>query len=143
MPPEPSPPLGGRRVLLADDIPAMRRLYASALTKAGAAVTAVSDGAEAVDAWAESVEERRGASGGPFDAVVLDYAMPRLDGGSVAAALRAGGFGGAIVGISAQVIDREVGPWLAAGCDVVLRKGRPLAELVARVGEACERRRRD
>lgn len=127
-------PLDGCRVLLADDVRAMRHIYATALTKAGAAVTAVSDGAEAVDAWAEAEAEW------PFDAVVLDYAMPRLDGGKAAAALRGGGFEGAIVGISAEVRDHEIGSWLAAGCDSVLRKGITLAEFVARVGEACEKR---
>ena len=127
-------PLDGRRILLADDIRTMRHIYSSALTRAGAAVTTVEDGAAAVAVCDEAEAER------PFDAVVLDYAMPRLDGGRAAAALRGRGYAGAIVGISAEVRDHEVGPWMAAGCDAVLRKGVALGEFVACVGEACRRR---
>ena len=129
-------PLDGCRILLADDIRAMRHIYSSALTTAGAAVTVVEDGVAAVEAYDQAESEW------PFDAVVLDYAMPRLDGSRAAAEIRAHGFGGAIVGISAEVRDEQVGPWLAAGCDAVLRKGISLSEFVSRVAKACERHHR-
>jgi CheY-like chemotaxis protein len=57
-------------VLLADDNPANRRVAELILNAAGATVTAVGDGAEAVDAF------RRRA----FDLVLMDMMMPVMDG---------------------------------------------------------------
>src|SRR6185312_13638793 len=57
-------------VLLADDNPANRRMAELILNAAGATVTTVADGAEAVDAF------RRRA----FDLVLMDMMMPVMDG---------------------------------------------------------------
>ena len=62
--------LAGRRVLVAEDEPAVLDMLARFLTEEGAAVTRVRDGQEA---W-EKLEE------GTFDLILTDLRMPRLDG---------------------------------------------------------------
>jgi CheY-like chemotaxis protein len=128
-------PLAGVRVLLADDVAAIRNVYSRALVGAGAAVVTAGDGDDALTLFREAAE-----AGTPFDAAVLDYAMPEQDGLEVTTALRRRGFAGAIVGVSAEVGMPETYKWLLAGCDEVLVKGVSLAELVAAVAKALERR---
>lgn len=63
----------GLRVLLAEDNRMNQRLIGTMLGKVGCVVTIVSDGREAVDAVRAAVEE-------PFDIVLMDIQMPRMDG---------------------------------------------------------------
>lgn len=63
--------LRGKRVLVVDDEPALRKVLEDQLARAGATVTATGDGAEAAEAW---------RTRGPFDAVVTDLRMPRATG---------------------------------------------------------------
>lgn len=59
------------RVLLADDNADLRTMLGMTLSRLGIEATLCSDGAEAWEAYSNQ---------GPFDAVVLDYQMPRMDG---------------------------------------------------------------
>jgi len=107
--------LAGRRVLVADDNVLVRELFASYLRGLGAACDAVADGEEAVAR----------AAAGRYDAIVLDLAMPKLDGFAAARRLRAAAKPGAkprIVGVSAHARagDRDLA--LAAGMDAFLSK---------------------
>jgi two-component system chemotaxis response regulator CheY len=67
------------RILAADDSASMRDMVSMSLGSAGFAVTAASDGAEALRLAAKSV----------FDLVLLDVNMPHRDGLEVTRALRA------------------------------------------------------
>ncbi len=131
----PASALSGIRVLLADDVASIRHVYGRALVGAGAAVVTAGDGEDALMLFREAAE-----AGSPFDAAVLDYSMPERDGLEVTSALRAGGFGGAVVGVSAELGVPETYRWLLAGCDEVLVKGMSLAELVSAVSSALDRR---
>ena len=133
-----APSLAGVRVLLADDVAAIRHVYGRALVGAGAAVVTAGDGEDALMLFREAT-----AAGTPFDAAVLDYAMPERDGLEVTSALRTAGFTGAVVGVSAELGVPETYRWLLAGCDEVLVKGVSLAELVAAVSAALNRRSAD
>lgn len=69
------------RILLADDEPAIRRLYQQMLEGNGFDIVAVVDGQEALDrALSES-----------FDLMILDLNMPQLDGFEVLARLKDAG----------------------------------------------------
>jgi CheY-like chemotaxis protein len=70
---------GKPRVLVADDDPQMRRLIRSVLERDGYEITEVADGLDAL----EQVESH------PFDLMLLDIDMPRLDGLGVLEELRA------------------------------------------------------
>lgn len=133
-PTAPACPLAGLRLLLADDAEALRRLYADAFRKAGAEVVEAEDGAAAVALWQEA-----GRSDGAFDALVLDFEMPHLNGAGVAAQLRSAGYSGVIVGVSGEVSGDGEDRWLEAGCDKVICKGLSLHDLVSTVAAACSR----
>ena len=75
--------LAGRRVLVVDDSPTNRRMVALQLGGADLAVTLASSGPEALHEAREALRVRR-----PFDAVVLDYHMPGMDGVELAWAFR-------------------------------------------------------
>ncbi len=74
------PPDEGGRVLLIDDDDAVRALARSVLEHAGLQIEEASDGIEGL---------QRYQADGPFDAVLLDLAMPRMRGDAVLAELLA------------------------------------------------------
>jgi two-component system response regulator MprA len=110
-------------ILVVDDEPDVRESLAVALELESYRVIAVEDGEQALDVVA----------GGRVDAVVLDVAMPRLDGLAVCSRLRAGGNSVPILMLTARdaLDDRVAG--LEAGADDYLPKPFALRELVARL----------
>jgi two-component system response regulator MprA len=111
------------RILVVDDEPAVQNALARALTMERYEVAQASDGREAL--------ERLGAD--PYEAVILDVAMPRLDGLEVCRRLREGGDRTPVLMLTArgEVDDRVAG--LDAGADDYLVKPFALRELLARV----------
>jgi CheY-like chemotaxis protein len=72
------------RILVADDSPNVREMLMTALALKGYEVSGVSDGEEALaKVTAANVSERQ------YDAVLLDYAMPGMDGLTCALRIRA------------------------------------------------------
>jgi two-component system, OmpR family, response regulator MprA len=110
-------------VLVVDDDPPLRRMLERTLTAEGFDVTAVGDGAAAL------VATERAAP----DVIVLDVALPGLDGFSVARRLRNKGLPTPILMLTARdaVSDRVAG--LEAGADDYLVKPFAYEELLARV----------
>ncbi|WP_367139854.1 MULTISPECIES: response regulator transcription factor [Streptomyces] len=110
-------------VLVVDDDPDVRAAVVDALTVEGYAVRAAADGLEALSAVAAA----------PPAAVVLDLAMPVLDGLAVCRRLRALGDRTPVLVLTARdaVADRVAG--LDAGADDYLVKPFALDELLARL----------
>jgi two-component system response regulator MprA len=119
------------RILVVDDDPTVLRMLVRTLAAEGHEVEAAADGGAALAAV-----ERRAP-----DAVVLDVAMPGMDGLAVCRRLRAGGFTAAVLLLTARdaVADRVAG--LEAGADDYLLKPFAVEELLARLA-AIERRGR-
>jgi len=111
------------RILVVDDEPAVQSALFRALTLERYEVAQAADGHEAL--------ERLGAT--PYEAVILDIAMPRMDGLEVCRRLRAGGDTTPVLMLTArgEVDDRVAG--LDAGADDYLVKPFALRELLARV----------
>ncbi|HEX6983812.1 MAG TPA: response regulator, partial [Planctomycetaceae bacterium] len=90
--PEPSPrptaaedgrPLAGVRVLVADDDRIPRRIAAAAVLRAGGEPVEAEDGVAALALWAAG-----GLTRPAFDAALLDFVMPGLDGADLIRTLR-------------------------------------------------------
>lgn len=119
---------GQLRLLLAEDNPDSRRLMAFRLESEGHEVCAVDDGELALEAIR--------ASGGAFDAVLLDMQMPKRDGFEVARELRQQGFEQPIIALTAHTFPGDREQCLAAGCSDYLAKPFDWTELFDRLGAA-------
>jgi signal transduction histidine kinase/CheY-like chemotaxis protein len=118
--PEPAPVLvevTGLRVLLAEDNDVNRRVAVKALEKFDCQVHCVPDGLAAVAAWQEE----------PFDLVLMDVQMPKMDGLEATRQIRkmeAGGCRTWIVALTANVLPDDIAQCAEAGMDGHL--GKPL-----------------
>ncbi len=126
-----APPRERERVLVVDDDPALRRMLTRSLAADGFEVTVASDGGGAL------LAAERAAP----DVIVLDVAMPVIDGLSVCRRLRTKGLQTPILMLTARdaVTDRVAG--LEAGADDYLVKPFAVSELVARLHALTRRGR--
>jgi two-component system, OmpR family, response regulator MprA len=120
------------RVLVVDDDPPLRRMLERTLAAEGFEVTVAPDGGAALVATERSAP----------DVIVLDVAMPGLDGLAVCRRLRGKGLPTPILMLTARdaVPDRVAG--LQAGADDYLVKPFAVQELIARI-HALTRRNMD
>ncbi len=116
------------RILLADDELAIQTLLSYPLQKDGYEVVRAADGREALARFAE----------GPFDLVVLDVMMPKLDGLEVCRRLRAHSSVPIIMlTAKAEEIDKVLG--LEMGADDYITKPFSMREFRSRVRAALRR----
>ena len=111
------------RILVVEDEQDLNRILAKTLKAEGYSVDSCFDGVEALD-YLEGAE---------YDAVVLDVMMPRMDGFSVLAQMRADGNETPVLFLTAkaEVEDRIAG--LDAGADDYLPKPFAMGEFISRV----------
>ncbi|MDA1008790.1 MAG: ATP-binding protein [Planctomycetota bacterium] len=83
---EPDAALAGLRILLVEDSPDTRRLLKAILQRAGAYFEEAIDGVDGVER-----ESTSRIAGHPFDIILMDLDMPRMDGRSAAAEIRKNG----------------------------------------------------
>ncbi len=117
------------RVLLVEDSPDNQRLIGFLLRKAGAEVTVAENGRAAVEA---ALASRR--DGKPFHVVFMDMQMPVMDGYEATRTLRAEGWSGPIVALTAHAMKEDRQKCLDAGCDDYMAKPidrNALVEMVA------------
>jgi len=111
------------RLLVVEDEPTIAEQLCEALTEAGYAVDVAHDGEDAA---------YRGATE-PYDAVVLDLGLPRLDGLSVLRSWRAAGVDVPVVVLTARGEWHEKVDGIDAGADDYLAKPFRMEELLARL----------
>jgi two-component system, OmpR family, response regulator MprA len=111
------------RVLVVDDEPAVRQALDRALRFEGYETETAEDGVAALAAHAPR----------PADAIVLDVAMPRMDGLEVCRRLRSAGDATPILLLTARAAVDERVAGLDAGADDYLVKPFALEELLARI----------
>ncbi len=107
-------PAGAETVLVVDDDAAVRDLAAAMLQQLGYTVYLAPDGAVAVELYRELAPN--------VAAVVLDLAMPRMDGREALARLKAIDPGVRVLIASGQDVGREAEHLLAAGAASLLQK---------------------
>jgi signal transduction histidine kinase len=114
------------RVLAAEDNATNKLVLRTIMQTFGIDLTLVSDGRQAVDAWA----------GGAFDLILMDIQMPVMDGVTATRTIRqaeaaAGRPRTPIVALSADAMTHQVNDYLAAGMDMHVAKPIELSKLHA------------
>jgi two-component system CheB/CheR fusion protein len=105
------------RILVAEDHGDNRRALSRRLGLAGAEVTAVADGLQAA-----TVALAAAAADRPFAVILMDMHMPVMDGFEATGQLRAAGYRGAIVALTADARAEDRTECLRLGCDEHLAK---------------------
>ena len=116
------------RILLVEDDPSIREVTAIGLGAAGFDVTTAADGVEGLERFQAE----------PFDLVLLDVMLPRLDGYEVCRQIRRTSTV-PVVMLTARGDTMDVVVGLEAGADDYVRKPFDLPELIARVRAALRR----
>ena len=116
--------LEGLRILAADDNGTNRAVLDLMLTRSGAKVTTVSDGLQAVQEWAP----------GRFDAVLLDIAMPVMDGKAALQEIRAREAAAGlarvpIIAVTANAMSHQIVEYLLWGFDSCVSKPITMGDL--------------
>jgi two-component system, OmpR family, copper resistance phosphate regulon response regulator CusR len=117
------------RLLLVEDEKDLREFAHEGLVREGFTVDVAKDGQEAIDLAMER----------PYDVVLLDVMMPRLDGFSALRTLRTRGFKGAILMTTSKGQERDKLSGFHGGADDYLVKPYLLTELVARIRAVVRR----
>jgi len=113
------------RILVAEDDPAIQRLLANVLEKAGAEVTVAGNGEQAVEKALEA-----SALGRPFALILMDLMMPEVDGLAATRRLRSNGHHCPIIALTADALSETRAKCFAAGCNDQLTKPFRPARLV-------------
>lgn len=116
------------RILLVEDDPSIREVTALGLSAAGFEVVTAMDGIDGLDRFRAE----------PFDLVLLDIMLPRLDGYEVCRQIRRTSTV-PVVMLTARSDSTDVVLGLEAGADDYVRKPFDLPELIARLRAALRR----
>jgi CheY-like chemotaxis protein len=100
------------RVLVAEDGIDNQRLISFLLKKAGAEVVVVDNGQVAMEQALAAQAE-----GKPFAVILMDMQMPVMDGYTSTSRLRAAGYAGVIIALTAHTMSGDQQRCLDAGCD--------------------------
>ncbi|XP_023749404.2 histidine kinase 1 [Lactuca sativa] len=122
--------LEGLRILLAEDTPVLQRVATMMLEQMGAVVVVVGDGAQAVEALDIFIHEvkkgKKSIESTPYDLVLMDCQMPKMDGYEATKAIRRAEMESEshipIVALTAHAMSSDEAKCLEVGMDAYLTK---------------------
>ena len=126
---------GSCSVLLAEDGVDNQRLITTYLEKAGARVSVAENGRIAVDRAMAAYRDNE-----PFDVILMDMQMPVMDGYEATSLLRAKGYSGPVIALTAHAMTGDRERCLAAGCTDYLTKPIRRERLTSAVAEHARSR---
>lgn len=118
-------------MLVIDDDRIPRRMIANAIAKAGGGSVEAEDASSGLALYT--------AAPTTFDAALVDFNLPGVDGADLVRVMRELGFAGPIIGITETTSEAQVSAWVQAGCDKVFEKDVSMAELVQELAAAYRR----
>ena len=127
--PETLPRLDDRCILIIDDRRDIRFIAEHILSDLGAEVVTAQDGSEGIRAASTAR-----AAGKDFDCIITDIQMPDMDGYETAGRLRADGYTGPLLALSASAMATDRDRALSAGCDEHMAKPIDRRRLVNLIG---------
>ena len=127
---EQEPALQGR-VLLAEDVPSVQLVLGYILRSLNLQVEIAEDGRVACN-----MAQKSKADGSPYDLILMDIQMPRMNGYEAVRWLRHYGWQGPIVALTAHAMVGDREKCLEAGCDDYLSKPVNAIETAGRSAEA-------
>ncbi len=139
---DPARSIQGLRVLVAEDSPDNVRLIEHYLATAGAAVECVANGEDAVRRL--TIDGRLGGplmSPPPFEVILMDMQMPKMDGYTATELLRSIGCQTPIIAATAHAMPEDRAQCLACGCDGYISKPFDPIQLISTV-RACSKQSR-
>ncbi len=126
----------GLHLLLTEDNELNAEIAETLLRDKGAEITVVSDGAQAIEKFTDSLADT-------YDAIILDIMMPEVDGLAATRAIRAMKRPDAwrihIIAMTANAFDEDVRHCLAAGMNAHLAKPLQIDSVVQTIAELCNK----
>jgi len=122
------------RVLLAEDSEESREIISLHLMHAGCRVSTADDGEEAHHFATAAAQ-----SNDPFDVILMDMQMPVMDGYTTTSKLRAEGYQGVIIALTAHAMKEDRERCLRVGCDEYASKPVDIPALLALIERLCGR----
>ena len=107
-------------ILIVDDSALNRKMMRRYFTTCGHTCYEATDGKHAVSQVKERLRSNSGKK--TFDAVLMDFVMPVMDGPTACKAIRALGYKSLIFGVTGNNRERDVEFFVNSGADVVLSK---------------------
>jgi signal transduction histidine kinase/ActR/RegA family two-component response regulator len=114
-----------RHVLVTDDSAVNRKMMCRSLQSVGFKCFQAADGQECVDIVSKAMRNEHES----IDLVLMDYEMPRMNGPTACAALRAMGCGIPVVGVTGNVLNEDKLFFLNHGAVKVIQKPISMADL--------------
>ncbi|MHC4880446.1 MAG: PAS domain-containing hybrid sensor histidine kinase/response regulator [Planctomycetota bacterium] len=118
------------RLLLVDDAPDNRLIISTFLKRFGPDISVAENGEDAIDHVLRALNESI-----PFDVVLMDMQMPVLDGYEATRRLRAEGYDGQIIALTAHAMAGAKKECLDAGCDAYATKPIVRDDLLKTIGD--------
>ena len=87
-------------VLVVDDSRLNRKMLLKVLKKDGHICTEAEDGLEAIERVKERIDFANGSHGKPYDAILMDFVMPNMDGPTAVKCIRSIGYKAPIFGVT-------------------------------------------